>query len=102
MENKKKILVVIRHPVGGIRTYLKYVYKYLNPQLYHITVIMVRDDEGTMLKNQLSQFEHEIIEVSNNSPNFHLFLSILNSAFGRPSPHDFIHRSPAGRQNPAV
>jgi glycosyltransferase involved in cell wall biosynthesis len=40
MQNKLHILVPIRYPVGGIRTYLRYTYGKLSPGSYHFTFIL--------------------------------------------------------------
>jgi glycosyltransferase involved in cell wall biosynthesis len=61
---KTNILVVIRHPVGGIRTYLKYTYRYLDKSKYQMTVLTVKDFEGSLLKEDLSGFNFKVIEVS--------------------------------------
>ena len=37
-----KLLATVRWPVGGIRTYLKYVYLRLDPTLFDITVVATR------------------------------------------------------------
>lgn len=63
MEKKIKILTVIRHPVGGLRTYLKYTYGHLNPDKYQFTVVTVEDDEAKIIKKDLSRFDLEIIEI---------------------------------------
>jgi glycosyltransferase involved in cell wall biosynthesis len=60
---KVRVLVVIRHPVGGIRTYLKYTYRYLDHSKYKFTVLTVKDVEGSLIRKDLSGFELEILEV---------------------------------------
>lgn len=58
-----RVLIVIRHPVGGIRTYLKYTYRHLDPNKYKLTILTVRDTEGELIKTDLSQFDIEYIAV---------------------------------------
>lgn len=77
MQRKTKILVVIRHPVGGIRTYLKYTYKYLERSKYQFTVLTVKDPEGSLLKSNLSGFDLEIVETSGRF----LFLRLVGRTF---------------------
>jgi glycosyltransferase involved in cell wall biosynthesis len=60
---KIKVLVLARHPVGGIRTFLKYTYRYLDRCKYHFTVLTVKDVEGNLIRKDLSGFELEIFEV---------------------------------------
>lgn len=77
MKNKIKLLTVIRHPVGGIRTYLKYTYKYLDPDRYQITVLTVNSQEGKHIKDDLNKFKLEMVEVENNRPEFNLIQALF-------------------------
>lgn len=77
MAEKAKILVMIRHPVGGIRTYLKYTYRYLDKAKYHLTILTVRDAEGNLIKKDLSGFELEIVEVQGRF----IFVRLVSKAF---------------------
>jgi len=49
---KKSILLVIRWPVGGIRTYLRYVYKGFDPSIWHFTIIAPQVDEMKVLLSE--------------------------------------------------
>lgn len=74
MLNAKKInlLTIIRHPVGGIRTYLKYTYNKLNVEKYNLTILVVyeenNENEILSLKNDLSIFSPNIIYISSRRP----------------------------------
>lgn len=48
------ILVVVRHPVGGIRTYIKYVYKEIMARGYICTFAIVEGPEVQYLKEDLT------------------------------------------------
>jgi glycosyltransferase involved in cell wall biosynthesis len=43
------MLSVIRHPTGGIRTYLKYVYRHLPKSKYSIDVLALRTEESALI-----------------------------------------------------
>jgi len=45
--------VVIRWPVGGIRTFLRYVYRQFDPQTYRLTILTVEGREFSTLKEDL-------------------------------------------------
>jgi len=49
-----RILVPIRHPVGGIRTYLKYTYRHLDKDLYEFTLLAPYKDFLERLKKDLN------------------------------------------------
>src|SRR5262249_29635821 len=58
-----RVLTVIRHPVGGIRTYLKYTYRYLDRNIYRFTFILPRNPEVGVLRCDLRGFDTEWIQV---------------------------------------
>jgi len=68
-------LVVVRHPVGGIRTYLKYTYKYLDPLKYQFTIVTVRNTEGSHIEHDLKILAPHIIEIDESS-NWYRFIMI--------------------------
>ncbi|MFH0788946.1 MAG: glycosyltransferase family 4 protein [Pseudomonadota bacterium] len=61
--DKIKVLIVIRHPVGGIRTYLKYTYCYLDSAKYHLTLLTVKNEEGALINEDLKHFDLDFIAV---------------------------------------
>jgi glycosyltransferase involved in cell wall biosynthesis len=78
MKNDKiNMLTVIRHPVGGIRTYLKYTYKYLDPGKYRITVLTVRNPEGSQIRTDLGNFDIRMVEVDNQQAEMRLVLAMV-------------------------
>ncbi len=89
MDKKIRLLLVIRHPVGGIRTYLKYTYKYLNPENFELTILTVRNPEVTHIHSDLKPFNPKLIEVENNRPEMNLIRAVYNLLAS--NNFDFIH-----------
>jgi len=75
ISKKINLLIVIRHPVGGIRTYLKYTYKYLDPGKYHLTILTVQNPEGSHIQNDLGGFESRMVKVENRRAEMNLVLA---------------------------
>lgn len=75
-KNKINLLIVIRHPVGGIRTYLKYTYKHLDPGKYHLTILTVRNSEGSHIQSDLGGFNIRMVEVQNRYAEMNLVLAM--------------------------
>ena len=73
---KRDLLIVIRHPVGGIRTYLKYTYKYLDPGKYRLTVLTVRNPEGSHIQTDLDGFEIRMVEIENRHAELNMVLAM--------------------------
>ncbi|MDD2735985.1 MAG: glycosyltransferase family 4 protein [Desulfuromonadaceae bacterium] len=61
---KKRILLVVRWPVGGIRTFMRYVYRRFDPKLYHFTILGPDISELDVLARDLEGLDFEIIKVS--------------------------------------
>lgn len=90
MKRKKiNLLVVIRHPVGGIRTYLKYTYKYLDPGKYNLTVLTVRNPEGSHIPSDLDSFDIRMVEVEDRWAERALVVSMVKLLFAES--FDLIH-----------
>lgn len=62
---KFRILLVIRHPVGGIRTFFKYVYKHYDPQKYSFTLVSPDVSETQVLLNDISSLDITFILTKN-------------------------------------
>ncbi len=54
---KTRILLVIRWPVGGIRTFVRYVYNNLDPSQYHLTVLAPDIPELKVMIDDLKGFD---------------------------------------------
>jgi glycosyltransferase involved in cell wall biosynthesis len=63
-KNRIAVLTVVRHPVGGIRTYLKYTYGRLDPDKYHFTIITAAEPEAKLILEDLRQYHVELVEIS--------------------------------------
>ncbi|MBZ5555293.1 MAG: glycosyltransferase family 4 protein [Acidobacteriia bacterium] len=68
MSERIRILTVIRHPVGGIRTYLKYTYGHLDEQKYEFTILTVQGDEAQLILKDLEKFGVNLVEVEGRHP----------------------------------
>lgn len=61
---KKRILLVVRWPVGGIRTFMRYVYRAFDPNLYQFTILGPENSELNVLSNDLEGLDFDIMRVS--------------------------------------
>ncbi|MGE0646216.1 MAG: glycosyltransferase family 4 protein [Nitrospira sp.] len=74
---KHRILLIVRHPVGGIRTFLRYVYTNMGFSNYHFTLVAPDMPETRVLLGDLSELELEYIPVSANATSWQLFRAII-------------------------
>jgi glycosyltransferase involved in cell wall biosynthesis len=51
--SRTHVLLVVRHPVGGIRTFLRYVYRCFDPSKYRFSVLGPEDPELDLLRADL-------------------------------------------------
>ena len=86
---KLHILTVAKYPLGGIRTYLKYVYGHFDSAKYRFTIVATRFPESSLIPQDLSDFEVELDECEEASGNRGL-LGATREALRR-SPVDLIH-----------
>ena len=70
--DKTRILTVVRHPVGGIRTYLKYTYGRLDKEKYSFTILTVKDPEASLIRDDLKGLDVEVIDLEGR----HVLLSM--------------------------
>lgn len=63
VNNLKKILLVVRWPVGGIRTFIRYVYKNFDPNQWRFSIIAPEIDEMRVLMEDLSGLDIAWIPV---------------------------------------
>lgn len=61
---KKRVLLVIRWPVGGIRTYLRYVYRSFDPSKWQFTIVAPQYDEMKVLLEDLSDLDVDYVSVT--------------------------------------
>ena len=75
--SKTKILLVVRWPGGGIRTFLRYVYRNFDPHLFQLTILSPNEQELDILKEDLKDLNVEIIRLSENPSASKLFKGII-------------------------
>lgn len=74
--NKYHILIIMRWPVGGIRTFCKYVYNYFDPDKYDFTVVAPDTDDAKKLINDLEKFNPSFIPITKKSEGLNKFSKI--------------------------
>ena len=83
----KRVLLIVRHPVGGIKTWFKYVYKNEFFSDYHFTVVLPENSmDSTSLESDMGS-SFEFVECSNES--FALLVSVFKTLRSRK--FDLIH-----------
>ena len=91
--NKHRILLVVKHPVGGIRTFFRYVYTNIGSSNYHFTLVAPDVPETRLLLNDLRELDLEYIPAGPNASNgalFKLVTGIIRSqSFGLIHSHGF-------------
>jgi glycosyltransferase involved in cell wall biosynthesis len=75
-ERPLEVLAVIRHAVGGIRTYLKYVYRGLPPAQYRFTILTAEGDEFHLLEKDMHPHEIELVHVPEHRDLAHMYGAI--------------------------
>lgn len=75
--NKYHILLVIRWPVGGIRTFLKYSYKYFDPSIYHFTIFLPECSEHKAFTNDMKCLNPSYITVPSNVGHTRFIIRLL-------------------------
>jgi glycosyltransferase involved in cell wall biosynthesis len=75
-QNKKRILLVVRWPGGGIRTFLRYVYRHFEPNLFHFTILAPDHAELDVLLEDLKGLDVEAVRVSGRPTSFEFFKAI--------------------------
>lgn len=72
---KKRILLVVRWPVGGIRTFMSYVYRRFDPEQYHFAILGPKNHELDILAKDLDVLDIEIFKVSEYPTSSELFIA---------------------------
>lgn len=68
-EKKYRILLVIRWPVGGIRTFIRYFYNNFDASKFHLTIIAPDIPELKILIDDLKEFELDYIPLNESVSN---------------------------------
>lgn len=66
LKGEKKVLLVVRWPVGGIRTFIRYVYRKFDPGRWRFTIIGPDLPEMRVLIDDLSVIDVRYIPVEEN------------------------------------
>lgn len=74
---KKRILLVVRWPGGGIRTFMRYVYRRFPPESYRFILIAPDLAETPVLLEDLAGLDLTYCPVSENPTPMELFLAVF-------------------------
>lgn len=74
--DRYRILVVIRWPIGGLRTFLCYVHKHFNPSLYCYTILLPEQSEQKSLEEGLNYLNPTYIKLPSH-PSHIVFIKEL-------------------------
>ena len=92
-DKRLKVLIPARHLVGGIRTYLKYTFKYLDATRYEFTILSVINDleesESRFLTNDLKNIKIRVIEKEGDFEEWILLKTIFSELLD--NKYDLIH-----------
>ncbi|QWV95841.1 glycosyltransferase family 4 protein [Geomonas nitrogeniifigens] len=77
MVPKLKILLVVRWPIGGIRTFIRYVYRRFDATKYQFTILAPENFELDILAQDLASLDIEICRLSEYPSTFEIFTSVL-------------------------
>jgi len=86
---KTRILAVCRIPLGGIRTYIKYNYKYFPKDQYEITLLTIPTLEKEALIKDMNDLGINVVMADNSKGNFAIIRKALSILFR--NKYDIIH-----------
>ncbi|MDY0391731.1 MAG: glycosyltransferase family 4 protein [Desulfobulbus oligotrophicus] len=87
---KKHVLLIVRWPVGGIRTFLRYVYRNFDPEQWRFTLLAPELSEvHVLLEEDLPDHEFTYLPVEEN-PSAMVFTHQVIKALGRHR-YDLVH-----------
>ena len=90
---KHRILLVVKYPIGGIRTFFRYVYNNFGSEKYHFTLVAPDLPETRVLLDDLKCLDLEYIPAAPNASNRELFrlvtTTIRGQSFGLIHSHGF-------------
>lgn len=84
-----KVLLVVRHPVGGIRTFFRYVYRHFSPAKYRFTLIAPECAEARMLLDDLDTLRLSFIPLASGAGDRDFARAVTRSI--RSGQFDLIH-----------
>lgn len=77
MEDKINILLVIWYPIGGIRTFLRYVYGQFSPEQYKLTILLPETSELDVTREDLVHAD-ALFEVLPSKPSIFAFIARID------------------------
>ncbi len=86
---RRHVLLVIRWPVGGIRTFLRYYYRRFEAEDYQVTVLAPKGPETDVLLRDLSMFSPEYIGFRETIGGPEFFALVANTL--RRERYDLVH-----------
>jgi len=86
---KKRVLLVVRWPVGGIRTFLRYVYSRFDSQIWQFTILVPCHDENEALADDLKGQDVKFIFTSAYPSPFSFGFSVFRELSRRK--YDLVH-----------
>ncbi len=89
MKKKYRVLLVVRWPVGGIRTFIRYIYRNFDPEKYHFTVLGPDHSELSVLLEDLKDLDISCITFRNDMAPWKVIMFVMKTIlFGK---FDLIH-----------
>ena len=90
---KHKVLLVVRWPIGGIRSFFRYVYRHFDASKYEFVLVAPAVAEADLLVQDLAGLGIEYIALDKNLGNRELFFAVTrlirNGRFGLVHSHGF-------------
>lgn len=77
LTEKKRILLVVRWPVGGIRTFMRYVYTRFDPEQWHFTIVAPDHSELDELADDLKNCDVDFVLTESRPSAFKYGLTIF-------------------------
>ncbi len=74
---KHRVLLVVRWPVGGIRTFFRYVYSHFDVRKYEFVLIAPTFAETTLLLNDLEKLNLQYIPTASNVSDRQFFYAVI-------------------------
>jgi glycosyltransferase involved in cell wall biosynthesis len=86
---KHRILLVIRHPVGGIRTFCRYVYRNFGSEKYRFTLLAPDTPETRVLLDDLRELDLNYVPLGRNTGGRRFFRGVTRAI--RTGDFDIVH-----------
>ena len=74
-----RVLLVVRHPVGGIRTFLRYVYTRFDPALHEVSLLLPECSENEAIRSDLSSLSPTYFSLPANATPVQYIVSLVRA-----------------------